>query len=624
MAEFPTAVAPPGGASYAAPLLNFAQFGNWKADDPFKKVRDEQLQQINQQRIQEGQRQQELADALKAGGALDAQGNFDPRKAAAIMAKFGDLANASTISQQVPAAMSPMLSGGGQPSPSGGSPASVQAKPLPPPAQNSPQGDSGSGTVAALVTDRLPGQDATTGQTIAKIAQTMGVDPNAALTPGQLRRAQGLLQKYVPAAAQAPAGKPGEGAGAPSFKDRFAGAGGEGGSLPPSANAIAPAPKASPDSGRLPVSQPQPQPPQSQAAPIGAATAQPPGGPQLPQVAPGAPGAPAAPAQPPQQPQGGPLTPQVPLPKGFTDPQQAILALRAEAAKLSSNPRAKGQVEQLTNWAERIENSIKPVEMSSGKMLLDPRTGQPLYQGNQPTLSADAIHSAAERYLETGQLPPNTGRGVQGAATSSAIQNEAATLAAQRGIDMAALPQKWQQFKAQQVAIQRFTSGKQGDTVRSFNVLVDHLDTLKEAAGALKNGDIRLFNRWKQTWATNSGNPAPTNFDGVKALVGDEIVKAVVGGAGALADREEVKKDLDKASSPKQLFELVEHYNKLALGQLKGLRKQYETATGLKNFGDMLLPGTLSALGGNDGKGTAPDKDGWVTLPNGARIQEVK
>ena len=258
--------------------------------------------------------------------------------------------------------------------------------------------------------------------------------------------------------------------------------------------------------------------------------------------------------------------------------------------------------------------------MTAGKTLLDPKTGQPIYQGNQPSLSPDAINAAAERYLETGQLPPNMGRGVQGSATMSAIQNHAAEIAQQRGIDMGALPQKWQQFKAQQVAIQRFTSGPQGNTIRSFNVLVDHLDVLNDAAAALKNGDNRMLNSFRQTWAANTGSTAPTNFDGVKALVGDEIIKAVVGGAGALADREEVKKDLDRASSPKQLAELVEKYKKLALGQLNGLRKQYETSTGQKNFGDMLLPGTLKALGGSEGKGSAevqvtPDGFSWKVVP---------
>jgi len=357
--------------------------------------------------------------------------------------------------------------------------------------------------------------------------------------------------------------------------------------------------------------QPAPQPQQGLPAPIGAASE--------PAAVPAAPPAAAAPA-------GHPIKPQTPLPKGFTDPQAAIMALRTEAARMSANPKASGQVEELRNWASRIEESIKPVAATVNTILLDPATGQPVYNGGTPSMAPDAIQAAAENYLQTGKLPPNMGRGTQGNVDRNAILNAVSELATSRGIDQADLPQKWQEFAAAKVAVQRFQSGPQGNTVRSFNVLVDHLDTLQTAANALKNGDIRTLNSWKQSYAAATGNPAPTTFDGVKALVGDEIVKAVVGSAGALADREEVKKDLNRASSPKQLAELVENYKKLALGQLNGLRKQYEVATKRKDFGDMLLPGTLRALGGHEGgeSKSTPDKDGWVTAPNGVRIREVK
>lgn len=606
MAEFPTAVSPPGGMSYAAPLLSFQNFSNWAADDPYKKIRDQQQQQLNQQRLTQGQQQIDLAKAFPNGLPKDSSGAIDYPQIAQTMARFGDVAGAMTVLQQQPPPQSAMLSGGGQPGqpPAQGAaqPASIPARPLPAPAANSPQGDPGTGTIADIVTARMPAEDLTTGQTIGKIAKLIGVDPNATLTAGQRLRAEGLLRKYAGSDAAPAAGGTGDSVpGAPlTFRDRLAGDGG--GNLPPSAIAGSPPPSAAP-AGPSPA-QPQ-QPAQAQPAPVAG------------------PGAPQAPGQP-QPPQGGPIVPQVPLPKGFTDPQQAILALRAEAARLGSNPKAREQVAQLVNYAQRIEDSIKPVEMSPGKTLLDPKTGQPIYQGAQQNLQGAALDAAAERYLQTGQFPPNTGRGVQGTADRNAILNQASALAAARGIDQADLPKKWQEFKAQQVAIQRFQSGPQGNTIKSFNVLVDHLDTLREAGAALKNGDIRIFNQWRQNWATQTGESAPTSFDGVKALVGDEIVKAVVGSAGALADREEVKKDLDRVSSPKQLADLIDKYDKLALGQLKGLRKQYEVSTGLKNFGDLLLPGTLSALGGNKGQGSAPDSDGWITMPNGARVQEVK
>jgi hypothetical protein len=49
-----------------------------------------------------------------------------------------------------------------------------------------------------MVTDKLPSQNLTTGQTILKVADLMGIDPNADLTPGQQRRAQGLIARYAP------------------------------------------------------------------------------------------------------------------------------------------------------------------------------------------------------------------------------------------------------------------------------------------------------------------------------------------------------------------------------------------------------------------------------------------
>jgi hypothetical protein len=709
MPNFDNGVSPPSPASYSAPLLNFQQFANWANDyqqgglnAQQQKANDQQYQtntqqqQLNDQRILEGKRQQQLADALQGGGALDANGKFDPQKAQALFAKFGVLDGMTQMAPLVSrqdAANTPIWPAANSPG-AGSSPSSVPAKPLPPVSANSPQGDPGSGTVASIVTDRLPAQDTMTGQTISKVAQALGVEPNAVLTPGQLRRAQVLAQRYAgggdpdgrgtapsvapsqPSASVSPRGDAGSGsiasivssrlpnqdgatsatitriaetmgvddpnapltpgqvrraqgllqryaptAGAPdtspssaSANSRVAGGFGD---LPPSANGVSAKPQitrqALPQSGN-PGFQPS-EPAQAQAgAPIGAASA---GGPS---IAPGRPqgGAPipaapgGAPLQQPQppQPQGGPITPIPNDPRNgrqIQSVQQAnevLSAIDQRIVQLSSNPNNAVKIQQLEQERERIETAIAPVSVTPSTTRLDPFTGQPLYQGNQPSMSSDAVHNAAERYLETGQLPPNLGRGVQGSANSNAIQEQAAELARQRGIDPADLPGKWQQFKAQQVAIQRFTSGKQGDTIKSFNVLVDHLDTLGDAASALKNGDYRFLNQWKQRYAAETGGTAPTNFDGVKALVGDEIVKAVVGGAGALADREEVKKDLDRASSPKQLSELVDKYRKLALGQLKGLRKQYEVATGQKNFGDQLLPGTLAALGGSEEKVT--------------------
>lgn len=635
MATFEQTVAIPSTRDYAPPTPDiFAQIANMP-NAYYQGQFNKQQREMNDQAIRQGQIRQDIQQTFRGGLPMNADGSIDYGRAVAMLAQKGDTSalwnGADAMYAQSAAKLSPLLAGGGQAAPAGTGGGSAGAPAPRVPVSQGVQGDSGSGTIASLVTDRLPNQDTTTGQTIAKIASVMGIDPNANMTPGQMRRAQGLLQKYAPAPSpSAPVAGRGTGApAAPLSRPSLASAGGDGASSSTPSERVAGAFAALPPSANAgtPAAQPQP-------APNGAPSPQ--GAPQAaPQPVQQAQAAPQGP-----QPQGRPIVPQVPLPRGYTDPQAAILALRTEAARLAANPRAQGQVQELNNWASRIEESLKPVQANPNTTMLDPRTGQVLYEGpaaaalrateqagGSPTLDADA-----ERYRQTGQLPPNLKSNLMGQAESRLIRQRAAQLEQEAGGDPAAWPQKWQQFKAQQVAIQRFTSGPQGNTIRSFNVLVDHLDTLNEAAEGLKNRDNRIINRFVNNWKAATGDPAPTNFDGVKALVGDEIVKAVVGSAGALADREEVKKDLDRASSPQQLAQLVEKYKKLALGQLHGLQKQYETATGLKNFGEMLLPGTLKALGGVTGEksdtgGGKVSADGWVvvTAPNGkkARIQEI-
>ena len=88
----------------------------------------------------------------------------------------------------------------------------------------------------------------------------------------------------------------------------------------------------------------------------------------------------------------------------------------------------------------------------------------------------------------------------------------------------------------------------------------------------------------------------PTNFDAVKKIVSDEVVKAVVAGGGALGDREEAAKTISSAQSPQQLAGVIANYKHLMSGQLSGLKKQYETSTMRNDFNQFLLPDTITQL----------------------------
>lgn len=158
------------------------------------------------------------------------------------------------------------------------------------------------------------------------------------------------------------------------------------------------------------------------------------------------------------------------------------------------------------------------------------------------------------------------------------------------------------QFTARSKAQKDFATGKQGDSVRSFNVGISHLNTLDGLVDALNNKDMKTFNRLANQVKEEFGSAAPTNFDAAKAIVGDEIIKAIVGGGGALADRENAQNQLDRAKTPAQLKGVIETYKDLMAGQLTGLKKQYETTTGLKNFDERLSDETKAQLESKRGR----------------------
>lgn len=144
------------------------------------------------------------------------------------------------------------------------------------------------------------------------------------------------------------------------------------------------------------------------------------------------------------------------------------------------------------------------------------------------------------------------------------------------------------EFGARSKAYKDFASGKQGTQVASFNRSFAHLDTLGKLSEALGNNDIQGFNKLKNSFASQTGKAAPSNFDAAKKVVADEIVKAIVGAGGGVADREEAARTINSASSPAQLAGVVETYKELIGGQLSSLQQQYEQSTGRKDFNRFL------------------------------------
>lgn len=153
-------------------------------------------------------------------------------------------------------------------------------------------------------------------------------------------------------------------------------------------------------------------------------------------------------------------------------------------------------------------------------------------------------------------------------------------------------------YRARSAAVQAFATGKQGDIVRSFNVSTEHLGTLSKLADALDNGDMKGFNRVANAWATQFGGTAPNNFETAKQIVGNELIKAIVGAGGGVGDRDKAQAVLDAALTPQQLKEAITTIKSLISGQLVGLKKQYEDTTGRNDFDNRLTGPARDMLGG--------------------------
>jgi hypothetical protein len=133
-------------------------------------------------------------------------------------------------------------------------------------------------------------------------------------------------------------------------------------------------------------------------------------------------------------------------------------------------------------------------------------------------------------------------------------------------------------------ALVAFATGAEGKQVTSFNVAQSHLDTLQQAATALDNGSIPLANKALNALGAQGGGTAQAAFAATKNVVANEIVKTIVPGQSAEADRKEVQDEITAAQTPAQLKAVIDKYQELMSGKLAGLRQQYESSTGMQNF----------------------------------------
>jgi hypothetical protein len=272
----------------------------------------------------------------------------------------------------------------------------------------------------------------------------------------------------------------------------------------------------------------------------------------------------------------------------LTPTEQAVIktALGSKGAKA---PEAVAKMTGAMDAIRKAAESGQPMDPAQRAELLRNAAGS---GGSGAT--PEGRDFAAETYLQSGTLPSRNRE------SNEQIISRAAQMAKERGIDVSTLPKKWQEFKAEQVGMQRYFSGTQGQQTVAINTVVDHLKTMREVEEALKNGDITVLNRIGQMFAKETGQPEPTNAMLTGQLVGTELVRAMgVAGAGTKEERDELGAILGNvSSSPEQIEGAAATAEKLLAGKLFSLRLAFPGATGLdeSKYDSMLSNRTKSVL----------------------------
>lgn len=247
-------------------------------------------------------------------------------------------------------------------------------------------------------------------------------------------------------------------------------------------------------------------------------------------------------------------------------------------------------------------------EFSSQRRVDGPPPPEPI-----ANMSSSAIGLQAEQFLQTGKITGFSARDPISRAQLTAIKNYAADLAEWRGMKPNDVVEMWR-FAPRQAG---WIMGADGRAAGSLGTVVDHLDTARQLFAALQNNDVQLFNRIKNTFAAQFGQPAPTNLQAASQIIGTEVMKAVgAQGAGSADERENAARHIgDLGKSPAQAIGAIDSLQKLIAGQLRTKQRQAE-AIGLpkQRFDALVGKRALEVLGSIE---PAAEKGGGGTAAGG-------
>lgn len=131
-----------------------------------------------------------------------------------------------------------------------------------------------------------------------------------------------------------------------------------------------------------------------------------------------------------------------------------------------------------------------------------------------------------------------------------------------------------------------FTSGSQGQQLTAIGTARNHMQTFKDTADALDNGNFLKANQVGNYLGMQFGSDKATNFNIARSAFAGEVGKAFAGANVGVQDRQELIDKINAASSPAQLKGYADTADALLAGKQKSLKESYQQGIkGQPNFG---------------------------------------
>jgi hypothetical protein len=231
--------------------------------------------------------------------------------------------------------------------------------------------------------------------------------------------------------------------------------------------------------------------------------------------------------------------------------------------------------------------------------------------GGGGTIDADA-----EFYRQTGKLPPNMGKGVQGNLEAHRIRERANEIEVAEGGNPAEWATRWQSYGAQ-AAGKRILTARAANLTLAENESTSLIPRVREASAKVSRTNFPTLNKLIEAGQQGKGGTDVVKFGlAVASLV--PVYARVLKPVGQITegDTHRALEILDKAWSDGQINAALDQMEV----ELKSARSSLDKT--MKEYG---ISGGADATKGADKTGGASSgTEHWTTLPNGVRIREVK